>query len=219
MKQECIPILLPTKEKSMLYLSKEFGLKWSKDGPFVNGITNTQNHFLYICSNEEIKQGDWFYTSFEGKDYVHQCSGSPDRRPDRLLSQNGNYQFTKSNCKKIIASTDKSLGLPSIPQSFIQLYIDKYNKGEKLEKCMVEYGFIEDKDPRIRGYYTAEDEANLILKLNGNEIIISEYKEKLYTKEEIKQSAVKHLYNKAYSAVGGSVVSLKDIDEWLKQHI
>ena len=40
---------------------------------------------------------------------------------------------------KIIASTDSSLNLPKPSDSFLQVYIDTYNKGEKIEECLVEY--------------------------------------------------------------------------------
>ena len=41
--------------------------------------------------------------------------------------------------KSIIAVTDSSFDLPSIPQSFIERYVEEYNKGNIIEDVMVEY--------------------------------------------------------------------------------
>src|SRR5690606_35523531 len=59
---------------------------------------------LYIISNEKIKIGNWYY--FMG--CINQCDS------ERLLQICEEYEV-----EKIIASTDKSLELPQIPQQFI----------------------------------------------------------------------------------------------------
>lgn len=46
----------------------------------------------------------------------------------------GDYQDVK-----VIASTDKSLGLPQPSKSFIDKYITEYNKGNIIEDVLVEY--------------------------------------------------------------------------------
>ena len=68
--------------------------------------------------------------------------------------------FPKAHdAKKIIATTDSSLRtmipdmsgfpsylvIPSIPQSFIDKYVNEYNKGNKIEDAMVEYGLSTDR--------------------------------------------------------------------------
>lgn len=82
--------------------------------------------------------------------------------------------------------------LPQIPQEFIQLYIKRYNEGKKIEKVLVEYV-----DYDVKGRITSEEHVDNLgkyhLKLNGNEIIISEIEEKLYTREEVRHIAKKFL--------------------------
>lgn len=83
----------------------------------LNGI---QQH-LYFTSDGEIKDGDYSV----GDEGVFGPYEDGDTLPN--------------NSKKIIATTDTSLDLPSIPQQFIQYYIEEYNKGNVIDKAQVEY--------------------------------------------------------------------------------
>ena len=89
---------------------------------------------LYTTSDNEIKEGDWCYnekrkTIIQGKFMIKTCE----------------LVF----CKKIIATTDSSLiegvrwnkefPLPQPSQSFIQKYVEEYNKGNIITDVMVEY--------------------------------------------------------------------------------
>jgi len=78
---------------------------------------------LYITSDEEIKEGDW---------YVSEKSFNVLRvqKPERGYKPTG---------KKIISSTDKSLGLPEPSQGFIEKYVSEYNKGNIITDVLVEY--------------------------------------------------------------------------------
>lgn len=93
---------------------------------------------LYFTNNEEIKKGDWIT---DGK-YI-----------ERAITDK--YMV----CKKIIATTDKSLEikqplnlldaiksdfsekskpLPRPSNSFLEAFVRKYNKGNKIEKVLIE---------------------------------------------------------------------------------
>lgn len=92
---------------------------------------------IYITLDEEIKEGDWY------------CS------PTGIVSQHNGTEKLPDGWKKIIATTDKSLKinllegikhapenwreLPQIPQSFIEYFVDQYNKGNIITDIMVEY--------------------------------------------------------------------------------
>ena len=85
---------------------------------------NLELQHLYITSDEEIKKNDWCYNS------------------KRKSIELGKYMIGTNEfifCKKIIATTDTSLGLPQLPQQFIEKYIEEYNKGNVITKVMVEY--------------------------------------------------------------------------------
>ncbi len=214
MKKEAFPILLPTRNKAIseMGILPMKGLTMSKT--WIKEFGYDPQH-LYICTNEEIKEGEYMY------DPVNKCV----ERCNEV-----NY-IEKYGWLKIIATTDSSLSrlcsqcrefgscqrkegpcvntspIPaSIPQSFIQKYIEQYNKGEKIEKVMVEYETkltsqngqlsittdFKEKIPTglgrelnkhsFSGEYTP--------KLNGNEIIIYEEEKKLYTLDEVEELIV-----------------------------
>ena len=107
---------------------------------------------LYITSNEQIKEGDWYYTPI--KRSIEQCI------KQRLIVKGGENDITQL---KIIATTDKSIAIEhsilSIPQrkglvndypvektiipspspEFVQAYIKAYNAGTLITEVMVEY--------------------------------------------------------------------------------
>ena len=74
-----------------------------------------KSQHLYILSDEEIKEGDWVI---------------PSPMP---------YWGCADNCKKIIATTDKSLNLTSPSPEFVLAYIKAYNAGNPITEVMVEY--------------------------------------------------------------------------------
>jgi hypothetical protein len=136
--QECDIIMLPTDENSMLHLTKDnhlidvFSGVFSKENKYYG-----KNQHLYILSNEKIEKGDWFYDS-----------------RDKILSNNP-LAITHFS-KKVIVTTDSSLkvyydlvgknglsqlrqkSLQEIPQSFIEYFINEYNKGNVIKKVLVE---------------------------------------------------------------------------------
>lgn len=104
------------------------GIKHSKvinyrDIPYIK--TNTwQPQNLYFLSDDEIKEGDWYI--IEDKELAKATSAGDIIR-----------QF--KDCKKIIASTDKSLGLPQPSKEWIEYFVSEYNKGNIITEVMVEY--------------------------------------------------------------------------------
>lgn len=65
---------------------------------------------LYIVSRHTICKGDWYVNI-----------------KTRKISNNIDEILDFDICNKIIASTDKKLGLPILPQTFITHYIESYN--------------------------------------------------------------------------------------------
>lgn len=92
------------------------------------------NQHLYIISDDEIKDNDWFV----------------DKNCSLPISAGYNIGFSE-NKKKIIATTDTSLEivskginpvyekLPQPSQQFITKYIEEYNKGNIITDVLVEY--------------------------------------------------------------------------------
>jgi hypothetical protein len=113
---------------------------------------------LYILSDEEIKEGDWFIAN-KG---IHKClEVVKGDYPYKVANQynGGEIQYQSKHWigNKIIATTDKSLVigrehddtvpfpkmrdkcLPQPSQAFIEKYIAWWNQGDQLEEVMVEY--------------------------------------------------------------------------------
>jgi hypothetical protein len=142
-----------------------------------NANTNSKSKYelyhLYITSDDEIKEGDWFY--------------SADYNVIDQLKTNGNIY--ENNCKKIIATTDKELWtkskitgsdsflnspLPQPSESFIQTYIESYNKGEVIKEVMVEYENIFDpKGVTIIDEYSIVPNNHLRVKVNPKDNTIT----------------------------------------------
>ena len=98
------------------------------------------NQHLYIISDELIKEGDWLI--FDNR--IQQCISVDD---EDIETTTAIYTKSFHQCKKIVASTDKTLQLnqdiskcvadlvienkiwlPQIPESFINAYIKAYNE-------------------------------------------------------------------------------------------
>ena len=99
-------------------------------------------NYLYIISDDEIKEGDYYILS--------------TNKPLIVLKSTGDGDYF--NCNKIIATTDTSLkieidgnrgdllpdvsfdiNLPQPSQQFIEKYIEEYNKGNVITDVLVEY--------------------------------------------------------------------------------
>lgn len=192
---------------------KECGIVMLKNWDTKSGISITGNGILlksndgnhncyiniYITSDDEIKENDWCY----------------DKRPNEkgnlidLVYQKkiGPEFMTSSTEKKIIGTTDTSLNsglengklyqieaigtkyeptiIPQPSDKFIQSYIEAYNKGEKIEKVLVEYEKGNFRPDGSQGYF--EEGAftfEWLLKLKDNSIIIKKVKDS-WTREEV----------------------------------
>jgi len=144
-------VMLPTNEASIIvkntmsiHIQSESKLYLRQEPELVNPKSkSTANQHLYILSDDEIKEGDWYHNSI-----------------DNSIKQASDWIYV-STCKKIIATTDTSLILhdnsknnkcfgtqlsgkcshilPQIPTSFIQYFIEQYNNGNVITKVNVEY--------------------------------------------------------------------------------
>lgn len=183
---------------------------------------------LYICFQEEIKEGDWFLS--DDRNHINDV---PIYRVEQCIKIENEWVYGSIDkmgqgynpdwSSKIIATTDSSLTigaekagenvwhnpLPSISEAFIQKYTEMYNKGQQIKEVMVEYyetcGMTGD----------VKQLGILIPKLRNNEIIISKCKD-TWNREEVE----KHLSN--YGAdVAYAVQNKKSIPyyvEWFEQH-
>jgi hypothetical protein len=103
---------------------------------------NAKAFHLYVLSDDEIKEGDWFI-------HCNRILKAEKSREKDCVSFNNNSNVARNNCKKIIATTDTDitndfstsgvLFVPQIQQSFIEPFITNYNKGNVITEVIVEY--------------------------------------------------------------------------------
>lgn len=140
-------VMLPTSQKAN-------GLWWSGHKLYIKcpeDHSRGEINHLYILSDDEIKEGDWCYGLLHG---------------DSQIFQYRNKHGELLTARKIIATTDISLKLkehctcseseaiycgypkieglcqqllPQLSQSFIEKYIEEYNKGDIITDVLVEY--------------------------------------------------------------------------------
>ncbi len=196
------------------------------------GIIKTNNSIgnIFFLSDEPIKEGDWVY-NIETK-VVYPLT----------LQRGGSLEKAKQFHKKIIATTDKLKinlydltgkvndydFLPQPSQSFIEKYVEEYNKGNVITDVLVEY------EPSMKlhkgenpdeSYPFGYDE--LVLKVNpkDNTITIRSIKD-TWSREEVS----KLLYTLA-SDLGSKIeclllpdkktlqISNQDLYKWIEENL
>jgi len=195
---KCKVVMLPTNQKAILYLDdKGIYTKNRVDDSILR-------HNLYITSNEDIKEGDW-YLDIDNNDIL----------------KKGKYALhIPEICIKIIATTDESLitknteefsskgitFLPKPTKSFVEKYIEQYNKGNMIKEVMVEY--------------EANTYGNLYrLQTSGSRLKIN-HKDNTITIKRVKDSwnkdEVELLIKKSIDENEGS---FKNVNEWIKNNL
>ena len=187
-------------------------------------------YHLYFLSDEEIKEGDWFIR----KNEIHKCfkihPQDIEFKPTKDSVYCGvNTFWNKQFCKKIIATTDKSIYkptttmsadsfdqivysskeyLPKPSQDFIEVFVQEYNTGRKIEEVMIEY--ILEHDLRAND---KSKEFNHVLKVNHKDNTISIRK----IKDSWNREEVIALIKKNTERLTNSWIS-SDI-EWIEENL
>lgn len=223
-------VMLSTNEKAKLQLTKNY-LNLSID-EFIPDNRFTIGQHLYILSDEEIKEGDWFVGFADG-------SISPFvRQADKSTVEINNWQLNKkgtSSNKKIIATTDKSLFtetkaigytedrarvfygkeyLPQPSQSFIGKFVDEYNKGNVITEVLVEYNEPITEIPKPYKPYSEVEHLDGTLKISkDNTITIRKVKDSWSTEEMRQKLNDYRLYAK------NSNLSIEMFDKWIEENL
>jgi hypothetical protein len=151
--QECGVVMLPSSEKKLNVtpIAEENNKLFSCYNPNYSYEKAEYQH-LYILSNEEIKVGDWCI--------MLDSVGNVFSNPQQYI--NPKTQHLNKGLRKVIATTDSSLETftskviktesghygfktlkpHSIPQHFIEHYINEYNKGNVISRVLVEIDMI-----------------------------------------------------------------------------
>ena len=190
--------------------------------------TPTQLQHLYIISDDEIKEGDWYY--------------------DNVVLQIRQWKsfmiYNKLQHKKIIATTDTSLyreesctgytetrsrtfyskkPLPKPSQQFIQKYIEEYNRGNIMTDVLVEYELISNEEYFLNTINPDENvpyfDENLKINPKYNTITIKKVKDS-WNREEVIEFGNKV---KEYCKDGWKPDSLHRVffewDKWIEENL
>ncbi len=139
---------------------------------------NTKSYHLYILSDGEIKKGDWVITPSDFTPHKIQKVIKTKMNGDIMTM---NVLHHKEEFSKIIATTNPSLNLPSIPKSFIESF-----SKEPVDEVELEYTSYKnlegvDIDDPTKLNYTIYEELSLI----DNEVVISpKEREYIFTEEQ-----------------------------------
>ena len=178
-------------------------------------IDSSISQHLYIISDDEIKEGDWFINLLDNS--IHQAT---------------NWIYV-STCKKIIATTDTSLKitctncpnnfseclkctndkLPQPSQQFIERFIESYNAGQVIDDVLVEYELSYEASKII------EHHINKIPKLKvdkNNTITIKKLKDS-WNREEV--IALLNKLNNTLNIVKESERGYQTLKEWIEKHL
>ena len=179
------------------------------------GSTNLIPQHLYITSNEEIKEGDWY------------------------IWLNKLYQTTNTTIEKglaknpIIATTDESLvinqgvyndqngkileRLPKPSDSFISKYIEEYNKGNIISDVLVEYKLNQYK---FMSTLCTTKEKEYELKVDSNNTITIKKVKDSYSREEVIEILGKMRDYCKYGWKGDSLHRVfYDYNNWIKENL
>lgn len=188
MKKKCKVVMLATDEEGSLNLGYGNVLYQGTSLPSDN---KHKNQHLYIVSDDEIKEDDYFMSAF----YSYLLQNTKEWRDGQESMVKGSSDCSDLKLHKVIATTDSSLwehddtvpypktkpALPQIPQQFIEYFVSEYNKGNVITEVMVEFG--EKHHLRFNGFY--EDTKKPYLKTNQDNTINIDVVKDSYSREEV----------------------------------
>ena len=229
-------IMLPTEQYTNLCLGHNLSYVESKNSISIDAIWKSiklqypyKPQHLYIISEDEIKEGDWFIGDNIS---IKQCT----------LNNGGNINFKggwysgSTNCKKIIATTDTSLtikhkyspylrdwDLPQPSQQFIEKYIEEYNNGNIITDIKVEYKRVFETIAKGMIGHPEDDISwwNEKLKINPKDNTITIKKLKDSWNREEHAADVKRLCNLLYFSANIDVDfnTKEELDNWIDQNL
>lgn len=164
-KLQCQVVMLPTEDKTTLKLFVDEIKIEDYFGPSVY-----KSQHLYLVSDREIKESDWIIcigADYDGTSIQEICS---------RLGQVMKYTGKELGTIKIEATTDSSLGLPLIPQKWIEeVYIPAQGK---IDTVYLKISY----DPA----YTAKPGEKFVLTNPAHEVIILPVKDS-WNREEVRE--------------------------------
>jgi len=216
-------VMLPANNRSIIAINDMSGLIYDKT-QFVKIDQHIIPQHLYIISDDEIKEGEYYYNNLYND--IRQCSSKEKYQTERYI----NNPLEKNRNKKIIATTNTSLKidnpnydigklayitLPQPSQQFITKYIESYNKGEVITDVLVEYlNELADFQNTFNTHTNQFNLKNNVLKVNpkDNTITIKKLKDN-WSREEV----ITLLRNLHLDYIEGN--NNKGLNKWIEENL
>lgn len=197
MKRTFKVVMLPTEKASALYLKS--GLLFYPELGKRKGTVAVNQH-LYIISDDRIKEGDWQLVYEDGQYSIRQYTVKGGKK---WGSEAFNSKGLISLCKKIIASTDKSI-TPKfwVPYSFVNAYVKANNAGKPITEINLE---MEDAIMYDDGLFMPKH------RIDGSVVV---HQSRTYSRSEVE--GILHDYRE-HAWVSG--VAKHDLEKWIDEKI
>ena len=202
MKQKKQIIMLPSEKPSQIIMTGGKLFIYSAERPKSSIVDNSPQH-LYILSDEEIKDGDWYY-SIEFKVILQSESTSIEGAVQKIIATT-DPDLLSTGDKAIIDYTFKD-GIFEIPQHIIEVYVK--NPFDEVE---VEYW--------NKSMAWMKHEPNHYPKLNPDgTLYVSLVEEKMYSRKEVEELCRNsHLLGMKETLPG--YPKPETIDKWIKENL
>lgn len=136
-------VMLSTNQKSHIYYNKQTKGLWNSDTVLYETSDDIIAKHLYIVSDEQIKDKDWFVND-QG---VWQCNNGiipKGLNPRKIIATTDTLNNVLENTPTKYQRTITKLPQPS--QSFVEVFVKEYNKSNIITDVLVEY------ETKIIGY-------------------------------------------------------------------
>lgn len=184
---------------------------------------------LYITSDDKIKEDDYtiYNNGYNSPGFVVKKVKTSDgivfRRPNETWEdyghKDGGITPLNKDVKKIIATTDTELGYgdnvgafyqsPQPSQSFIEKYVEEYNKDNIITDVLVEYNSLIAHDSKGNKI----EEFDLEVKSKDNTIIIKKVKDS-WSRDEVIDLLTNHTIN-----LRNKSNDLKYTNKWIEENL
>jgi len=206
--------LLPTNNLSKLY--KENGEFHFEEYPLET--VNAGNQYIYITSDEEIKEGDW-YLNVEEKNSIKNPFYGKLYKANQSIGK-VSLDYLVNNLKKIILTTDQNLiadGVQAISDEFLEWFVKNSSCEEVKTKLVefevdmglgdscIEYGsyyeiIIPHEEPKQENCCTPVGQIKRYVDCKGCDMkptqeTLEEFAERMYSEEDMKQFAFECVAN------------------------
>lgn len=198
-------IMLPTEKVSCLNLTRGNTLgRWNTHIP---DERLSKNQHLYILSNEKIKEGDWAIV------YINE---NHRKVPKKITMELSEGISTGDMFYNIVATTDKSLGLPLIHDSFLPVFIKGYNERKQIKEVDLEMEYFNPALNDDQSWDGMASELYSKMKIReDNTVIILESRK--YSKQEVRQIIEKR--ENELDAFYNNRGLVLPIDEWINENL